>query len=159
MNGHGWVRVGAILGFLAVGIGAFGAHGLETRLARLETTATYKTAEQYQMYHALAILALGVWVGPARPTRAGAVAGWAFLAGVILFSGSLYVLALTGIKLFGAITPFGGLAMMVGWVALAVAASAGSDLRPDRLPGSSAVEAATQIDDMDVTKIDLELHR
>jgi uncharacterized membrane protein YgdD (TMEM256/DUF423 family) len=123
MTGWNWVRVGAVLGFLAVSLGAFGAHGLKGRLESLGTGANYQTAVQYHMYHAMAILAVGLMVGPFKGSTATNVAGWSFLFGVIVFSGSLYVLSLTGMKWLGAITPFGGLAMLVGWVAFAVAAS------------------------------------
>jgi uncharacterized membrane protein YgdD (TMEM256/DUF423 family) len=122
MTGWGWVRVAAVLGFLGVGVGAFGAHGLKGRLDALGTAATYQTGVQYHMYHALALLAIGVMWGPFQPSRSGTVAAWAFVVGVALFSGSLYVLAVSGIKWLGAVTPFGGVAFLVGWAALAVAA-------------------------------------
>ncbi len=118
MSGVFWLRAGSVLGFLGVALGAFGAHRLREKLTALGTSATYQTAVQYHMYHALALLALGLL--PAG--RATTVAGWSFLAGVLLFSGSLYALALSGVKALGMITPFGGLAFLVGWAALAVAA-------------------------------------
>jgi uncharacterized membrane protein YgdD (TMEM256/DUF423 family) len=121
MNGWGWLRLGAILGFLAVGFGAFGAHGLKERLEELGTTANYNTAAQYHMYHALAMLAVG-FVATSRPGTSAQVAGWAFSIGVILFSGSLYALAITGDRWWGRVTPFGGVALLVGWIALAIAA-------------------------------------
>jgi uncharacterized membrane protein YgdD (TMEM256/DUF423 family) len=128
MSGWNWVRVGAALGFLAVALGAFGAHGLKARLETLGTAANYQTAVQYHMYHALALLAVGLL--PAwRQEAAANVAGWSFLVGIALFSGSLYVLALTGVKALGMITPFGGVAMLVGWAALAVAAASGPAAR------------------------------
>jgi uncharacterized membrane protein YgdD (TMEM256/DUF423 family) len=123
MSGMNWVRVGTVLGFLGVALGAFGAHALKARLETLGTTAAYQTAVQYQMYHALALLALGLLVNPFHRNPPVAVAGWCFLIGVILFSGSLYLLAVTGIKPLGAITPFGGVAMLAGWLVFAVAAS------------------------------------
>jgi uncharacterized membrane protein YgdD (TMEM256/DUF423 family) len=122
MNGWAWVRVGAVMGFLGVAIGAFGAHGLKSRLDSLGTAATFHTGVEYHFYHALAILAvgaLGAWL-PARNSLG--VAGWAFLVGIVLFSGSLYVLSVTGIKPLGMITPFGGVAFLVGWAALAYSA-------------------------------------
>ncbi|GAC1474311.1 MAG: DUF423 domain-containing protein [Isosphaeraceae bacterium] len=122
MTGWSWVRIGAVLGFLAVGIGAFGAHGLKSRLAALGTSEPFQTAVQYHMWHALAILAVGLFAGPFRPGMAASVAGWSFLIGVILFSGSLYILALTGLSKFGMITPIGGVAFLVGWLALSNAA-------------------------------------
>jgi uncharacterized membrane protein YgdD (TMEM256/DUF423 family) len=113
-----WIRAGAILGFLGVALGAFGAHGLREKLTALGTSATYQTAVQYHMYHALALLALGLL----PVSRAATVAGWSFLVGALLFSGSLYALSLSGVKALGMITPLGGVAFLVGWAALAVAA-------------------------------------
>ena len=126
MSGWWWVRLGAVLGFLAVGMGAFGAHGLKAKLESLGTTAPFQTAAQYHMYHALAILAVGLLAIAGRGGTAASVAGWSFLAGTLLFSGSLYTLAVTGQKSLGAITPFGGIAMLIGWAALAVAAGRGA---------------------------------
>jgi uncharacterized membrane protein YgdD (TMEM256/DUF423 family) len=120
------------LGGLAVGLGAFGAHGLKDRLEALHTAATYQTAVQYHFYHALALLAVALLALQGRPSGALAVAGWAFTAGVLVFSGTLYGLALSGIKWLGAITPIGGLAFIVGWAALAVAA--GGAVRPPASP-------------------------
>jgi uncharacterized membrane protein YgdD (TMEM256/DUF423 family) len=119
-----WLRIGAVLGFLAVGMGTFGAHALKSKLEALGTAATYQAAVRNHMYHALALLAVGLLALSGRSGAALAVAGWGFLIGVLIFSGSLYVLALTGIKRLGAITPIGGLALLVGWLALAVAAGA-----------------------------------
>jgi uncharacterized membrane protein YgdD (TMEM256/DUF423 family) len=123
MTGWAWVRVAAWMGFLAVMIGAFGAHGLKDRLDVLNTAATYQTGVQYHMYHALALLALGAMAGPWRTGKAGAVAGWAFVYGVALFSGSLYIYSLTGFRSFAHVTPFGGVTLMVGWIALALGAA------------------------------------
>lgn len=123
MRGAFWIRVGAILGFVGVGAGAFGAHGLRSMLNE-PAMNIYETAVRYQMYHALALLGVGILIECARPAgRAACVAGWAFLAGIVVFSGSLYALAITGERWLGAITPFGGVAFLVGWVALALAAS------------------------------------
>jgi uncharacterized membrane protein YgdD (TMEM256/DUF423 family) len=122
MSGAGWVRVGAVLGFLGVALGAFGAHGLKATLEKLGTTATYQTAVSYHMYHALAIVAVGLAMASVRSGPLLSAAGWAFLAGVVVFSGSLYVLSVTGLKWLGAITPLGGVAFLVGWAVLAVAA-------------------------------------
>ncbi len=122
MTGSNWVRVGAVLGFLAVALGAFGAHGLKAKLDALGTGANYQTAVLYHMFHALAILGVGLLARVNPENRAVSVAGWSFLLGVLVFSGSLYVLALTGMKWLGAITPIGGLAMLVGWAALAAGA-------------------------------------
>lgn len=134
MTGWSWLRVGAAFGFLAVGLGAFGAHGLKARLEGLGTSATFQTAAQYHLYHALALLAVGLIFREARATAAGDVAGWAFVIGVFLFSGSLYVLSVTGMKWLGAITPLGGVALLIGWVALAIAAgSLGASGEPRRI--------------------------
>ncbi|HEX3430910.1 MAG TPA: DUF423 domain-containing protein [Rhizomicrobium sp.] len=108
-----WLAVAAINGFIAVGAGAFGAHGLQSRLDA-HALQTFETAARYQMYHALAIgLASLAPRGPATT-----LACVLFLAGIVLFSGSLYLLALTGTRLFGFITPFGGVAFLAGWAAL-----------------------------------------
>lgn len=118
-----WLQVGAVWGFLAVTMGAFGAHGLKDRLAELNQSANFHTAAQYHMYCALALLAVGLLVqsGPSHP--AVNIAGWAFLAGSVIFSGSLYLLAVTGLRWLGGITPIGGVVMLVGWAALAIAAA------------------------------------
>ena len=123
MSGWFWIRTGAILGFLAVAIGAFGAHGFKERLESLGTAANYQTAVQYHMYHALALLAVGLVAIVGRPSTPLSVAGWGFLIGAIVFSGSLYILALSGKKWLGAITPIGGVAMLIGWAAFALATS------------------------------------
>ncbi|MGC4066892.1 MAG: DUF423 domain-containing protein [Polyangiaceae bacterium] len=109
--------VGAISGALAVGLGAFGAHGLRNWVTpdRLEV---WRTAVQYQMFHTLALLVLGV-LGPVCEAR------WTrrlFVLGILLFSGSLYLLVLTGVGVLGAVTPLGGLAFIAGWLLLAWAA-------------------------------------
>ncbi len=117
-----WLRIGAVWGFLAVALGAFGAHGLKARLTELEQTATFHTAAQYHMYCALALLAVGALFLTGRSSTAAAIAGWGLLIGSMIFSGSLYLLAVTGLKWLGAITPLGGVAMLVGWAALAIAA-------------------------------------
>lgn len=117
-----WMQVGAVWGFLAVAIGAFGAHGLKARLAELGQTANFQTATHYHMYCALALLAVGGLVLHGRTGTAVNLAGWSLLIGSLIFSGSLYLMGLTGLRWLGAITPIGGGIMLVGWVALAVAA-------------------------------------
>lgn len=112
MTRNAWLAVAAVNGFIAVAAGAFGAHGLSNLPERYLNA--FKTGATYQMYHALAILAVALL--PA--SRAAAVAGWAFLSGTVVFSGSLYALALTKVGVFGAITPIGGVLMLVGWAAL-----------------------------------------
>lgn len=114
--------LGAVLGLLAVASGAFGAHALKERLSPA-SMATFETAARYQMFHALALLGAAA-VAARSPGRAAHVAGTAFLVGVVLFSGSLYALALGAPRFFGAVTPFGGVAFMIGWAALALAARA-----------------------------------
>jgi uncharacterized membrane protein YgdD (TMEM256/DUF423 family) len=118
---HGFfLAAGAFSGAVGVAAGAFGAHALRARLPP-DLLAVFNTGAQYQMYHALALLAAGLLAARA-PGAAATAAGILFLAGTVLFSGSLYALALTGLRPLGAITPFGGVAFIAGWVALAVAA-------------------------------------
>jgi len=112
--------VGALMGLVGVGLGAFGAHGLRGRLSP-EMLAIFETGVRYQMYHALALLAVAALMSR-NEGRAMVVAGWSFTTGILIFSGSLYALALTGVTALGAITPIGGVALLVGWVALLVAA-------------------------------------
>jgi len=108
----------AINGFLAVSLGAFAAHGLKSMLGP-DLLATFQTGVQYHMYHALAMLAVGVLVAQFPAQTGLRVAGYLFMAGILLFSGSLYVLALSGIRWLGAITPIGGVAFLAGWATLA----------------------------------------
>lgn len=113
----GWFVMGAIAGGIAVILGAFGAHGLKSRVDP-EMLAVFETGVRYQMYHALALLAVGLarlhW-----PTGLVSAAGWFFLAGIVIFSGSLYLMTATGARWLGAITPIGGVAFILGWVLLA----------------------------------------
>jgi uncharacterized membrane protein YgdD (TMEM256/DUF423 family) len=111
---------GALSAAVAVGTGAFAAHGLKARLAP-EALAVFETGARYQMYAALGLLA-AAWAAARWSGAAASWGGWLLLAGTVLFSGSLYALALSGVRWLGAITPFGGLAFMAGWVLLAVAA-------------------------------------
>ncbi|MDB4987145.1 MAG: rane protein [Myxococcaceae bacterium] len=112
----------AILGFLSVALGAFGAHGLKARLAALPDGADrlewWKTAALYHLTHALALALTAGWFGD---TRAGRFACSAFILGIVLFSGSLYTMTLTGVRWLGAVTPLGGLALLAGWALLAAA--------------------------------------
>jgi uncharacterized membrane protein YgdD (TMEM256/DUF423 family) len=118
---HRWFGViGAALGAAGVAAGAFGAHGLRELLAEQGTTAAWKTAALYQMVHALALILVAL-VQRGGDSAAVRVAGWAFAAGVVLFSGSLYLLAAASAAWAGPITPLGGAAFIVGWIALAVA--------------------------------------
>ena len=117
-----WLLIAAINGALAVGFGAFGAHGLQGRLDA-HHMEIFETAARYHMYHALAIgLAALAGRSGGASTPANAASGF-FLAGIILFSGSLYLLAFTGTRALGFVTPFGGLAFLAGWIALAWAAT------------------------------------
>jgi uncharacterized membrane protein YgdD (TMEM256/DUF423 family) len=112
--------IAAISGFLAVAIGAFGAHGLKNRLDET-LLAAYQTGVEYQFYHTLALL-LVVLIGAQFPTIGlYKVAGWLFVVGIVLFSGSLYALALSGVKILGAVTPLGGLCFLAGWLCVVVA--------------------------------------
>ena len=115
-----FVLIGAAAAFLAVALGAFGAHALRARLSP-DMLAVFETAVRYQMYHAIAIILVGLLAARLDGGWIRA-AGWCFGAGIALFSGSLYVLATSGITLFGAITPLGGVAFLAGWAALIVAA-------------------------------------
>ncbi len=115
-----FLAAGAISGGLAVAAGAFGAHALRSRLPP-DLLAAWKTGAEYQLAHALALLAVG-WLTARAPGAAATAAGWLFLAGTVLFSGSLYALALSGVRALGAVTPLGGVAFLAGWVALAWAA-------------------------------------
>ena len=118
-----FLLVAAILGFLGVAIGAFGAHGLRGRLSP-EMLGVFEIGVRYQMYHVFALLAVAAAIGHFGPLRLLSVAGWSFVAGTLIFSGSLYALALTGTGMFGAITPIGGVGFLLGWACLAFAAAA-----------------------------------
>jgi uncharacterized membrane protein YgdD (TMEM256/DUF423 family) len=115
-----FLLIGAVAAFLAVGFGAFGAHGLRGRLSP-EMMAVFESAVRYQMYHALALVLVALTLGRIDGWLIR-TAGWCFVAGIVLFSGSLYVLALSGATILGAITPLGGLAFLAGWACLAFAA-------------------------------------
>ena len=117
-----WTRAGAAAMFVAVALGAFGAHGLKNVLTD-EMKAVYETGVRYQVYHALAFFIVA-WLSSRGPSRAVQAAGWCFAGGIILFSGSLYALSLTGVRKLGAITPVGGLLFLAGWFLLAVAGAA-----------------------------------
>lgn len=117
-----FVIAGAIFMFIGVGAGAFGAHGLKAYFVDHPTLeATYKTAVQYQLIHGLALFAIA-WATTQWPGGLTTWAGYLIIAGVLIFSGSLYLLVLTDTGWFGAITPIGGVAMLAGWAALALAA-------------------------------------
>ena len=133
-----WTLIGAILGGLAVVLGAMAAHGLDGHFVEIYANAEakgvggfevpaswkylqdFKTGAEYQMYHALALLAVGM-LAQQRNRFSLWLAGWSFFLGIVLFSGSLYALTLTGQRWLGMVTPFGGVLFIVGWIALAVA--------------------------------------
>ena len=111
-----FVALGALAGLTAVALGAFAAHGLKGKLPA-DLFEVFEVGARYHMYHALALLAVG-WAATRWPGGATTAAGWLFCAGIVLFSGSLYALALTGIRPLGAITPLGGVCFLAGWAAL-----------------------------------------
>ena len=109
--------VGSLSGFIGVALGAFGAHALKSGLDP-ELLATFEVGVRYQMYHAFALLAVG-WAQTRWPGAALTASGWLFVAGTVIFSGSLYALSLSGLRWLGAITPVGGIALLAGWLCLA----------------------------------------
>lgn len=115
------ISAGAVSAFLAVAAGAFGAHALRTQISA-DMLQVFQTGVTYQMYHALALVGTGILL--ARFSSDGSVwlsaAGWLFIVGSVLFSVSLYALALSGVTVLGALTPLGGVAFLLGWLALAV---------------------------------------
>ena len=121
MNGRYAIAVGAVAMAVAVVLGAFGAHALKARLA-VDAMATWQTAVQYQAWHALGLMGVGLWMERWPERRVLRVAAWLLVVGILLFSGSLYAVALTGLRALGAITPIGGIAWIVAWVLVAVAA-------------------------------------
>jgi uncharacterized membrane protein YgdD (TMEM256/DUF423 family) len=112
--------LGALLAGLAVALGAFGAHGLQQRVPA-DLLGIWETGARYQMYHALALLGVALVAAhlPASPLLSAA--GWLFVAGIVLFSGSLYLMTVSGVRALGMVTPIGGVAFLAGWVCLAVA--------------------------------------
>jgi uncharacterized membrane protein YgdD (TMEM256/DUF423 family) len=118
-----WFAAGAVLAGVGVAAGAFGAHGLKSRVTP-ELLVVFETAARYQMYHALALLAVD-WAATRWPSVWVGAAGWLFVSGIVIFSGSLYLMTFTGARWLGAVTPLGGLAFILGWAALALAAIRG----------------------------------
>ena len=121
--GRDLLGIGALLGFLGVAAGAFGAHAIRERVTP-ERLANWKTAADYQLWHALATMAAGL-AAVRWDSGAAAAAGWCFVLGTVVFSGSLYALALTGRRKLGAITPIGGMLLLLGWALMMVAAIRG----------------------------------
>jgi len=129
-----FVRLGAICAFLAVALGAFGAHALKDRLSPY-ALGVYQTGVQYHMIHALALLFVGLFSDRVseKGVRFAKAAGTCFFVGIVIFAGSLYALAFTGIRALGAITPLGGVCFLLGWALLTVAASSSAGRRePER---------------------------
>ncbi|UPK45798.1 DUF423 domain-containing protein [Paenibacillus pabuli] len=114
-----WMMLGAVLTMLSVAIGAFGAHMLKERIGA-DAIAVYETGVQYHMIHAIALLIIGLTAGQLGPSTKLKWAARLLFTGIIIFSGSLYVLSISGIKMLGAITPIGGVAFIVGWLLFAM---------------------------------------
>ena len=121
MTGKNILTIAGISGALAVGLGAFGAHGLEPILIQNGRLDTFETAVSYHFYHTLGLLGLGI-LAMIKPEWKGlSLAAWGMFLGILIFSGSLYILSLSGITWLGAITPIGGVGFILGWLALAYA--------------------------------------
>jgi uncharacterized membrane protein YgdD (TMEM256/DUF423 family) len=114
-----FLLIGSVYGFFGVALGAFGAHALKTRLSP-DMLAVFETGVRYQMYHAFAILIVAAAIGQLGSVRLLNMAGWSFTVGILLFSGSLYALSLSEVRVLGAVTPFGGLLFLLGWICLAM---------------------------------------
>jgi uncharacterized membrane protein YgdD (TMEM256/DUF423 family) len=115
-----WLATGSIAAAIGVAMGAFGAHALRTRVPA-DLQAVFETGVRYHLVHALALVAVA-WAADRWPGRWVTISGWSFLVGIVVFSGSLYLLSITGVRWLGGVTPIGGLAFLLGWTALAVAA-------------------------------------
>jgi len=116
-----FVLIAAVMGFLGVAIGAFGAHGLEATLEENGRTDTFETASSYHMYHALVMLGVA-WLAAQMPSRWVRWAGYLLTAGTVIFSGSLYILAIADLSIMGAVAPIGGTALVLGWGCMGYAA-------------------------------------
>ena len=136
-RGSRWIAVGAVCGLLAVGFGAFGAHGLEDHFAKLSETdpalavkrlGNWQTAAQYHLHHSIAIVLAGLLL-QSRGSRLAGYSAACFTFGILIFSGCLYTLVLTEVKVLGAVVPLGGLSFMAGWILLAIAAIRGGQAR------------------------------
>jgi uncharacterized membrane protein YgdD (TMEM256/DUF423 family) len=119
-----WFGIGAIAAAIGVSLGAFGAHALKSRVTE-DLLSIFEIGVRYQMYHALGLLAVA-WAAARWPGSLPNASGWLFTLGIILFSGSLYLMTFTGARWLGAITPVGGLCFILGWIALALTALRGS---------------------------------
>jgi uncharacterized membrane protein YgdD (TMEM256/DUF423 family) len=120
-NAQHLISVGAILAFLGVALGAFGAHALKARLAA-DMMAIYQTGVQYHLWHALGVILIGVLAQLMPASKWMPLAGWAMIVGVAIFSGSLYALSLSGVRVLGAVTPVGGVLLLAAWAMLAYGA-------------------------------------
>jgi uncharacterized membrane protein YgdD (TMEM256/DUF423 family) len=114
-----FIFIGSLNAFLAVALGAFGAHGLKSRVTT-EMLAVWQTGVQYHLYHALGLILVGVLLHLFPQASQLKLAGWLLVAGIVLFSGSLYLLTLSGVRVLGAITPLGGVAFLLGWLLVAL---------------------------------------
>ena len=121
-NARPIIIAGAMLAFLGVALGAFGAHALRSRVDA-NLLAVYQTGVQNHLVHALGVILIGVLVQVAPNSKWLRIAGWTMVVGVIVFSGSLYTLSLTGVRAFGALTPLGGVALLAAWLMLALGAA------------------------------------
>ncbi len=117
-----FLLIGSVSGFLAVALGAFGAHILKGKLTT-EMIAIFETGLKYHLFHTLAILIVGILIKMLPPSPYFSWSGWLFLAGILIFSGSLYLLSISGFTILGAVTPLGGLAFLTGWVLLVIGIS------------------------------------
>ena len=120
MTARSALVLACVLGAIGVALGAFGAHALRARVSP-DLVAVWQTAVQYHVVHALALLGTGLFMLHRPDAPAAAIGAWLFVAGIALFSGSLYALVLTGVRTLGAVTPFGGVAFIAGWIALGYA--------------------------------------
>jgi uncharacterized membrane protein YgdD (TMEM256/DUF423 family) len=120
MSPNGWFALGSLAAALGVALGAFGAHGLKSKVGPADL-AIFETGVRYHLVHALGLLAVA-WAAERWPGALPTAAGWLFGFGILVFSGSLYTLVLTGQRWLGAVTPLGGVALLLGWIALAAAA-------------------------------------
>src|SRR5690554_2282737 len=120
MKNINFIKLAAVLGAMAVAIGAFGAHGLQPILIAYDRVQTFETGVQYHFYHTFAILCTGIIIALWRDHTLLRYSAFSFMGGIVIFSGSLYILSLTNVTWLGAITPLGGLAFILGWVLLFV---------------------------------------
>lgn len=120
-----FIVIASISGFLAVVLGAFGAHGLKNRLTP-DLMDTWHTAVQYHFWHTLALLGIGILLNQGLPPKWLTLSGWLFTTGIVIFSGSLYILCLSGVRWLGAITPIGGTLWLAAWACLCYSAAKGA---------------------------------